>query len=75
MVFSDYLELIKKHYPGEMITINDEINPADFQVSAVLSHLESDEKYPLVYFSRPLNLKGEVSNFPLITNVFANSRL
>jgi len=74
MEVSSYLELIRKHYSGEIITIDDEINPADFQVSAVLSHLESEEKYPLVYFTRPLNLKGEISNFPLLTNVFASRK-
>ncbi len=74
MIFADYLETINKNYPGEVITIHDEINPADFEATAVLSHLETDGKYPLVYFARPLNLKGEVSKFPLITNVFASRK-
>lgn len=72
MVIKDYLDKLARLDPENLITIEDEIDPANFEVSAVLRHLELAGKYPLVCFTRPLNLKGEVSAFPLVTNVFAS---
>ena len=72
MTITDYLDRLKRDYPEEVVSIDDEVNPAGFEVTAILRHLELSRKYPLVYFTRPLNLKGEVSEFPLVTNVFAN---
>ena len=72
MTITEYFNSLKKKYPDEIVTIDDEINPASFEVTAILRHLELAGKYPLVYFTRPLNLKGEVSKFPLATNVFAS---
>jgi 2,5-furandicarboxylate decarboxylase 1 len=72
MTITDYLDNLKKHYPEEVVTIDDEINPASFEATAILRHLELAGKYPLVYFTHPLNLKGEVSKVPLVTNVFAS---
>jgi 2,5-furandicarboxylate decarboxylase 1 len=66
----DYLDSLKKLHPQEILLIEDEVNPAAFDVTAILRQLELTEKYPLVYFTQPLNLKGEVSEFPLVTNVF-----
>lgn len=68
----NYLDMLQDSYPHEMITIDETVNPSNFDVTAVLMRLELVNKYPLVYFSHPLNLKGEVSKFPLVTNVFAN---
>lgn len=72
MTITDYLDSLKRDYPEEVVTIDDEVNPASFEVTAILRHLELAGKYPLVYFTHPLNLKGEVSKFPLVTNVFAS---
>jgi len=71
MTLTDYLDNLKKNFPEEVVTIDDEVNPASFEVTAILRHLELAGKYPLGYCTRPLNLKGEVSQFPLATNVFA----
>ena len=68
----DYLDFIQEKHPEEILVIEDEINPATFDVTAILRNLEIVDKYPMVYFPRPLNLKGEVSRFPLVTNVFAS---
>lgn len=67
----DYLESLKERDPRGLLTIEEEVNPATFDVTAILRHLEMADKYPLVYFTRPRNLEGKVSQFPLVTNVFA----
>ncbi|MFC2071491.1 UbiD family decarboxylase, partial [Chloroflexota bacterium] len=71
LTMNDYLDSIKKLHPEEVLTIEEEINPANFEVTAVLKHLEMAQKYPMLHFTKPLNLKGEMSEFPLVTNVFA----
>ena len=67
-----YLDSLKKLCPDQVLVIDEEVNPADFEVTAILQKLEMAGQYPLVYFTRPLNLKGEVSQFPIATNIFAS---
>jgi len=71
LAMRNYLKILKEKYPQEILLIEEEVNPATFEVTAILTHLEMAGKYPLVYFTRPLNLNGEVSKFPIVTNVFA----
>ncbi|MDP2730900.1 MAG: UbiD family decarboxylase [Dehalococcoidales bacterium] len=71
LTVNSYLDSLKKLHPEQVLVIEDEVNPASFEVTAILQKLENAGKYPLVYFTRPLNLKGEVSRFPVATNVFA----
>ena len=68
----DFLERIEREHPREMVTVEDAVDPANFDVTAILRHLEVAGKYPLVRFTRPLDLEGNVSAFPLVTNVFAS---
>jgi len=72
LTMKDYLENLKRLHPQEVLVIEDEVNPALFEVTAILRSLEIAEKYPLVYFSKPLNLEGKISQFPIVTNVFAS---
>ena len=67
-----FLERLEKEHPAEMIRVNRPVDPAQFEVSAVLKHLENRGKFPLVYFEQPKNLHGQVSKHPLLSNVFAS---
>jgi len=66
-----YLDSLREQYAEETLVIEEEVNPATFEVTAILQQLELEKKYPLVYFTNPLNLEGELSKFPVVTNVFA----
>jgi 2,5-furandicarboxylate decarboxylase 1 len=66
-----YLDNLERQYPGDIFHVTEPVDPARFGVTAVLQHLEDRDRYPLVVFDRPLNLLGEVSAFPLVTNVYA----
>src|SRR5882672_5454049 len=66
-----FLDNLEHHYPGDIFHVTEPVDPARFGVTAVLQHLEDRDRYPLVVFDRPLNLLGEVSAFPLVTNVYA----
>ena len=65
-----FLNDVKRIYPNDMISIKKDVKPSDFEVTALLRHLEVLKKFPVMLFERPMNLKGELS-IPLVTNVFA----
>jgi len=69
-----YLRDMEDKLPHDLITIPREINPAAFEVTALLEHLERENLFPALLFEKPLNLKGEVAQFKLITNVFATRK-
>jgi 2,5-furandicarboxylate decarboxylase 1 len=56
-----YLEKLKKEFPQGLVTITKKINP-DFEVSAILQHLEDLNKFPAVLFENISNLKGQYNN-------------
>jgi 2,5-furandicarboxylate decarboxylase 1 len=57
--------------PEDMLEIDREISPR-FEITAIQRHLEKDNRFPIVLFNKVQNLKGEVSDFRLVTNVFAS---
>src|SRR5919199_6291693 len=67
----EFLALLEERYPDQLVRVSREVDPANFDVTAILQHLENRGRYPLVCFERPRNLLGEVSRFPLISNVYA----
>jgi len=66
-----YLQLLKEKIPDDFIIVSKIVNPARFDVTAILQHLENSGKYPALLFEKPLSVKGEVSNFKLATNIYA----
>lgn len=68
----DFIDRIDREHPGEILRIKDEIDPASFEATAILANLEQRGLYPMVLFERPLNQLGQVSPFPLLTNVYAS---
>lgn len=70
--FKSFLNLLENEAPEEVVRVGKPVDPANFDVTAILQHLENRGQYPLVVFERPMNLKGEISRFPLVTNVYAS---
>ena len=66
-----FLRELEERLPQDLVRVEREISPADFEVTALLQHLENERKFPLLLFTRPRNIKGEPSSFPLLSNVFA----
>ncbi|MFC1902741.1 UbiD family decarboxylase [Chloroflexota bacterium] len=71
LIMRNYLDSINQSYPEGLLVLDDKVNPAAYEVTAILKQLELAREFPAVYFTNPLNLKGEVSSFPLVTNIFA----
>src|SRR5258705_8510353 len=67
---SDYLDQIRDD-PAEFRTVSRTVNPMNFDVTAVLEHLDRRGEYPTVQFDKPLNMHGEPSKFPIVTNLWA----
>jgi len=66
-----YLTQLERDHPEWVVHVTEPVDPAKFEVTAVLQQLELRDQYPLVIFDRPLNLLGQVCDFPIATNVYA----
>lgn len=66
-----FLNLLEKDHVSEVIRIQRPVDPARFEVSAILKHLENRGKFPLLYFEKPKDLHGRISAYPLLSNVYA----
>jgi UbiD family decarboxylase len=71
---NSFIEALDARLPNDLLRVERPVAPAQFEVTALLQHLESEKKFPALLFERPLNLKGEPSSFPLLSNLFAMRR-
>ncbi|OGP29107.1 MAG: hypothetical protein A2038_05285 [Deltaproteobacteria bacterium GWA2_57_13] len=69
-----FLRELEERLPQDLVRVERDVVPANFEVTAVLQHLENERKFPALLFTKPRNLKGEPSAFPLLSNVFATRR-
>jgi UbiD family decarboxylase len=69
-----FLAELQKTSPNDLVNVGRPVSPAQFEVTALLQHLENEKKFPALLFERPLDLKGEPSAFPLLSNLFATRR-
>lgn len=66
-----FLEQLEAHHPDDLIRISKPVNPADFDVTAIMEHLYRHGRKPAVLFENPLDLHGNPSSIPVLINVFA----
>lgn len=66
-----FIKTVEAEQPDRVVHIDEPVNPAEFEVTAILQQLEDEGRYPMAIFHQPLDLNGEVSQFPLITNIYA----
>jgi 2,5-furandicarboxylate decarboxylase 1 len=65
-----YLDSLRGR-PEEMRVVSRKIDPVDFQVTALLKHLDMRKEFPGVLFENPLDMHHEPSQFPLVSNLWA----
>ena len=58
----------QRELPGEVIHIKKEVNPANYDVTAIIKHLGAQKKFPVIIFDNPLNLNGKVGPMKLTMN-------
>src|SRR5215469_10442738 len=66
-----FIHRLEREHPEQVVHVTEPVNPARFDVTAVLKHLELRRKYPLVVFDRPLDLHGRPCPLPIATNLYA----
>lgn len=65
-----YLDTIRDD-PETCRTVSRTVNPMDFDVTAILEHLDRSGQYPTVIFENPLDVHGDPSQFPIVANLWA----
>ena len=63
-----FIEDCQRELPGEVIHITKEVNPANYDVTAIIKHLGAQKKFPIIIFDNPLNLNGKVGPIKLTMN-------
>lgn len=66
-----WIEEVERVAPGELLRVEKEISPR-FEAVALVKHFEDRGQGPAFLFENILNLKGERSEFPLLTNTHAS---
>jgi len=69
-----FLEDCRREIPNEIVHITKEVNPANYDVTAVIKHLGAMKKFPIIVFERPLNLHGRVGEIKLVMNCEISQR-
>src|ERR1044072_2642425 len=58
----------ERQLPGEVIHITKQVNPANYDVTAIIKHLGAQKKFPIIIFDKPLNLNRDVASIKLTMN-------
>lgn len=67
---STYLYTIRDN-PAEFRRVTRTVDPQNFDVTAILEHLDRSREHPAVLFENPLDMHGDASRFPLVSNLWA----
>lgn len=67
----EFLSQLENRLPADLVRIERLVDPSRFEVTALLQHLENRRRFPSLLFDKALNLHGEPSSFPLLSNLFA----
>lgn len=63
-----YIQDLQRLLPDELVCIDREVDPARYDVTAIIKHLDAMKKFPVLLFEKPLNLKGQVSDVRFMMN-------
>src|ERR671925_1389878 len=66
-----FLDDLQERLPYDFVRVERTVTPHQFEVTALLQHLENQKKFPVLFFEKPLSMDGKPSAFPLLSNVFA----
>lgn len=67
---SSFLAQLREQRPADLVEIKRTVRPAQFEVTAILEHLDRSGRYPVALFHNPTNLLGSPSPFRIVSNVF-----
>ena len=67
---SGFISRISGEFPDQVVSVRRPIRVADYEITAVLQHLDDAGEYPMTIFEQPINQFGDPSEFPIVSNVF-----
>ena len=70
-----YLSRMEKEYPQHLLTIEKEVDPLSFEVSAIIQQLIDKNSHPVVLFKNTRDVNRQPSKFPMVDNVFSTREL
>src|SRR5438874_3056305 len=70
-----FIEQVDHQHPEDLAVVTRTVDPNNYDVTAVLQHLENRKQFPMVLFESPLNLKGQPSGMRIVSNVFGTREL
>jgi 2,5-furandicarboxylate decarboxylase 1 len=63
-----FLDDVKREIPEELVTVSAVVDPAHYDVTAIIKHLGARKKFPIIVFEKPLGLHGRVTGVRLVMN-------
>ena len=67
----DFIEHLERDMPSDVIRVKKEVSP-EFEIPAILQHVESRKKQPVLIFEKVRNLNGKISELPVVINLFGS---
>ncbi len=71
---SAFISDLEKNKPRSILRIKKEMDP-EFEIPAIIQELEKLRLNPVLVFEKVRNLKGEISKFPVVINLFADREI
>ncbi len=69
-----FLKKIEREHPGLLYRITEEVNPGQFEITALLSLLEKKGHEKIVQFEKALSIDGK-NHLPFVSNLFSSRGL
>lgn len=63
-----FIDDLAARHPGEVVRVGREVNPANYDVTAIIKHLDAQRRFPVLIFERALGLDGRPSDVRLTMN-------
>src|SRR4051794_20166873 len=66
-----FISRISAEFPDQVVTIRRPVRASEYEVTAILQHLDDRGEYRMGLFEQPINMLGEAWEFPIVSNVFS----
>jgi 2,5-furandicarboxylate decarboxylase 1 len=74
LCLSDWISILDRQAPEEIVRVAKQVNPARFESACVVDSLERQGRWPAVLFESVTDLKGRDSDFRILNNTFGTFR-
>ena len=61
-----FLKDMRRDYPNEVVSVTKVVNPANYDVTAIVKQLGAQKKFPVLIFDQPLNIHGQLTDMKLV---------